>query len=218
MTKNIYYTYAWLRDDKTPYYIGKGCGGRAFDCRRKFCPPRDRILILKKGLSETEAFRHEIYMIAVFGRKDLGLGILHNRTDGGDGSSNRVLLESSRRKMVEAATGRKHTEKTKQKISKSKMGEKNPNYGRSPSQETKEKLSIANSGERNHQYGKPHSDETKKKMSEALTGRNHTEETKKKLSDFRTGKTLSEETKRKMSEAQQRRRQREMMDGPTKRP
>jgi hypothetical protein len=52
-------------------------------------PPKDksRIIFLKQNLTEEEAFRHEIYMIAVFGRKDLGTGILHNRTDGGDGSS-----------------------------------------------------------------------------------------------------------------------------------
>jgi hypothetical protein len=40
---------------------------------------------LKRNLTEEEAFRHECYMIAVFGRKDIGTGILRNLTDGGDG-------------------------------------------------------------------------------------------------------------------------------------
>jgi len=86
----FYYTYAYLREDRTPYYIGKGKGNRIHSTDRKYKPPKDksRIIFLKQNLTEEEAFKHEIYMIAVFGRKDLGSGILYNRTDGGDGASN----------------------------------------------------------------------------------------------------------------------------------
>jgi hypothetical protein len=88
-----YYTYAYLREDRTPYYIGKGKGDRAYrkHWRSKsrggyFNPPeKDRILILKKNLTEDEAYRHEMYMIEVLGRKDLGTGILRNMSDGGKG-------------------------------------------------------------------------------------------------------------------------------------
>jgi hypothetical protein len=89
-----FYTYAWLRKDGTPYYIGKGSGDRCYSNRgrKKTRAPKDkdRILILKQNLTEEEAFRHEIYMIAVFGRKDLGTGILRNLSDGGEGSSGHV--------------------------------------------------------------------------------------------------------------------------------
>jgi len=82
---NIYYTYAYLREDGTPYYIGKGCGNRCYDdwgrCVRT---PKDRsrVIKLKWDLSEEEAYRHEIYMIAVLGKKVDG-GLLHNILDGG---------------------------------------------------------------------------------------------------------------------------------------
>jgi len=96
-----YYTYAFLREDKTPYYIGKGKGNRAYRRRNKseVRAPRDksRIIILKQNLTEEEAFKHEIYMIAVFGRVDLGTGILRNRTNGGEGSSGVIRSDEYRK-------------------------------------------------------------------------------------------------------------------------
>jgi hypothetical protein len=88
--KNDFYTYAYLRKDGTPYYIGKGRKDRAwYKFRKVVSPPKDkeRILILKKNLTEEEAFRHEKYMIFLLGRKDKGTGILRNRTYGGEGVS-----------------------------------------------------------------------------------------------------------------------------------
>ena len=96
-----YYTYAYLREDGTPYYIGKGKGYRCNYGTGKNCnPPKDRsrIIKLKQNLTEEEAFKHEVYMIAVFGRKDLGTGILHNRTDGGEGTSGSVRSEEFRKR------------------------------------------------------------------------------------------------------------------------
>lgn len=85
----VFYTYAYLRKDGTPYYVGKGKGNRAFGKhgRNVVMPPRDRIIFLKRDLSEEEAFRHEVYMIHVLGRKDSGTGILRNTSSGGEGSS-----------------------------------------------------------------------------------------------------------------------------------
>ena len=92
---NDFYTYAYLREDRTPYYIGKGTGKRIYSTVKRVNLPKDksRIIYLKQNLTEEEAFKHEVYMIAVFGRKDNGTGILRNRTDGGEGTSNRGTPE-----------------------------------------------------------------------------------------------------------------------------
>ena len=74
-----------------------------------------------------------------------------NFTDGGDGIS-----------------GFRHSDETKEKISKSKIGFKH-------SEETKKKISKGN-------IGNIHSKETKQKMSKSHQGFRHTEETKRKLS------------------------------------
>ena len=204
-----YYTYAYLREDKTPYYIGKGQGNRIYSKQKYIKPPKDksRIIYLKQNLTEEEAFKHEIYMIAVFGRKDLGTGILHNRTDGGEGVSGRILSQESRRKISEAnkdntnCLGKTHSEESRKKMSESQKGN-TKRLGKTHSEETKRKMSDSSKGNTNW-LGKTHSEETKRKMSEVH--KNPSEETRKKLSEAQKGntkmlgKTHSEETKRKMS-------------------
>ena len=176
----MYYTYAYLREDRTPYYIGKGTGNRIYSTWRINNPPKDksRIIFLKQNLTEEEAFKHEIYMIAVFGRKDLGTGILRNRTDGGEGSSGAIRSEETRRKISEASKGRTLSEEHKRKLieankgkthseeSKRKMSEAHKN----PSEETKRKMSEAKKGKTPWNKGKTHSEETKRKISEAKKG------------------------------------------------
>ena len=166
-----YYTYAYLREDKTPYYIGKGKGSRIYRKTRRIKPPKDksRIIYLKQNLTEEEAFRHEIYMIAVFGRKDLGTGILHNMTNGGEGGSGRVLSEETRRKLSDANRGKNHPNygKTTSLETKAKMSASKKNM----SDETRAKYSAANTGENHPFYGKTHSPETRAKYSAARKGR-----------------------------------------------
>jgi hypothetical protein len=105
---NRFYTYAYLRDDGSPYYIGKGSGKRAWTrhpgCAATRPADRDKILILKKDLTEEEAFRHEKYMIYVLGRKDLGTGILRNQTNGGIGDLG--LTDITKEKMSQAKKGK----------------------------------------------------------------------------------------------------------------
>ena len=103
-----FYTYAYLRADGTPYYIGKGTKRRIHSRLGRPCStPKDRsrIIFLKQDLTEEEAFKHEIYMIAVYGRKDLGAGILHNRTNGGEGLSGCSPSLETRLKISEAMKG-----------------------------------------------------------------------------------------------------------------
>lgn len=81
-----YYTYAYLREDGTPYYIGKGCKNR-IDSKYHpgiSLPSENRRIKLHKNLTNEEACDKERELIDKYGRKDLGTGILYNRTDGGD--------------------------------------------------------------------------------------------------------------------------------------
>jgi hypothetical protein len=152
MKEKIYYTYAWLRPDGSPYYIGKGSGNRAFDKRRKFCPPLDRVLILKKNLTEEEAFRHEVYMIFILGRKNNKTGILRNGTNGGEGVS-----------------GLRHTDASKERIGNAQRGELNPNYGKPEAA----KYITYKSGENSPNWGREFTKEHCEKISKSKVGANN---------------------------------------------
>ena len=196
---NRFYTYAYLREDRTPYYIGKGEKNRIYKKKKKeIQPPKDtsRIIFLKQNLTEEEAFKHEKYMIAVFGRKDLGTGILRNLTDGGEGCSGAVRSEEWRLNQSKNRKGKPLPEEHKRKIGKSKIGKPR-------SEETKRKQSEAMkgkyAGEKHPLYGKTKSEESRKKQSESrkgkytgkdnpFYGRKHSEEFKKNHSKVNKGK------------------------------
>lgn len=187
MSIYIYYVYAYLRkSDDTPYYIGKGKGNRAFRKHNIVTTPKDKskIVFLEKNLSEIGALALERRYIRWYGRKDIGTGILHNKTEGGDGVS-----------------GLKHTEKTKRTHSEFMMGR--PSWNKGLTKETDSRVLSYSQKQINKKY----SDETKKKISEGGKGRipwnkNKTadnDETVKQIAKNLTGKKASEETKRKQS-------------------
>lgn len=151
-----YYVYEYLREDNTPYYIGKGRKNRAFTKQGHTVspPPKDRIKFVKENLTEEQAKQLEIELIAKYGRKDLGTGILRNMTNGGEGSSGRVA--------------------TKQMIEKLKQARAN----QITSEETREKMRRAHTG-------RIHSEETKQKMSESAKGRSKSLETISKIKEAR---------------------------------
>jgi hypothetical protein len=83
-----FYIYAYLRQDGTPYYIGKGCGRRAWKSSAHYIKPKkdgSNVIIMEDNLSEVGALALERFYIRWYGRKDLGTGILRNKSDGGDG-------------------------------------------------------------------------------------------------------------------------------------
>jgi hypothetical protein len=88
---NNYYVYQYIREDGTPYYIGKGRNRRAWETHKRAngseMRPNDkaRIQILKENLSEQDAWDLEDTLILEYGRQDLGTGILANLTNGGAG-------------------------------------------------------------------------------------------------------------------------------------
>jgi len=126
---------------------------------------------LKRNLTEEEAHRHEIYIISVLGRKDIGTGILRNLTDGGEGVSRRIITEETRKKLSDSAKnrpmvsfkGRKHTPETKQKISQKKLGTKmSEESSRKKSEKTKGKWNGGGN------MGRKFSEEHKRKISESV--------------------------------------------------
>jgi hypothetical protein len=180
-----YYVYYYLRNQDsettnqglcgTPYYVGKGCGARAWRFHTKNIRiPKDttNIVIITEGLTEHQAFQIESLHIKLWGRKDLGTGILHNKTNGGDGASGTVRSPDTREKIrqtLKARPGRKHSESTKALISLR-------NRERVLTPEAKAKMLVNLEKGRGKQ-----SEQTRQKISQKHKGRNRSEEHKESL-------------------------------------
>jgi hypothetical protein len=190
-SRNYVYAYIRRHDSKTakaatPYYIGKGVGRRAIAKHHVSIPDDDKIVIISEGLSEIWAIALERWLIRWYGRKDIGTGILHNKTDGGDGVSGRRNLPSTIAKMKESAKIRMQDPKAKEMVIKSNMS-------RIISDETRYKMGRSF-------RGKSHKSETKAKMSagQRLRYANMPQEEKDRLSNLKRGRKHSPEVRERM--------------------
>lgn len=160
-TNPIYYVYAYLRKNGTPYYIGKGKGNRMYSDHVTHRPPNDRnrIIVLSHQMPEREAFDYEITLIAHYGRKDLGTGILRNESRGGNGGNGlkrKPLTEEHKEKIRAARAKQEFSEEAKAK--------------------QREGLRKANKISADNRRGVPRSAEANAKSSAALKGRKKTAE------------------------------------------
>lgn len=182
----MYYVYAYLRTDGTPYYIGKGKEHRAFSKQHNVFVPTDysRIFFCETNLTELGAIAIERRLIRWYGRKDNGTGVLRNKTDGGEGISGcvRILSETHKKRISESTKGipKPKSKEFIENLRKYQIGRK-----RTPetiakmknkdfSKETRQRMSEAKKGNQNL-LGKRFSEETKEKMRKSQAARRQLE-------------------------------------------
>jgi len=192
----IHYTDDWTK----PFYVGKGVKGRATSTAGRNTYWHNivkkhgsfNVKIIMTTNSQNNIKIAEKALIAFFGFRKDG-GYLCNLTMGGDGCL-------GRKGAAHPMYGKKHSEETKQKLSKAgkgkqtgelnpmynKRGELNPMFGKQHTEETKQKIRDKQigkyNGAKNPFYGKNHSVETIAKMSKNRLGASMTENTKQAIS------------------------------------
>jgi hypothetical protein len=167
--------YVGIGNKKRPYGFSIRSGFWKNYVKKHCVSGKPEVKIWHQNLTWEQAQEHEKFWISIYGRRDLGTGVLVNLTDGGEGVAN-------------------PSEETRQKISEANKGEKNPQYGKTHTKEHCKKISEANKG-------KPKSDEHRQKISQANKGKPKSDETKQKLSLANKGKIPSDKHREKLSQA-----------------
>jgi hypothetical protein len=149
-----FYTYLWLREDGTPYYVGKATRlrrARSPEHRVKV-PPPERILV-QDFETEEDALFAEQFLIAGYGRLDLKEGCLTNLTNGGEGHLGFKQSSETIQKRISKTRGQKRSPEIRAKLQAAQKSRIHPSFllkgdahwnrGLARSAETKEKIRLA---------------------------------------------------------------------------
>ncbi len=162
------YVYVIFRPDGTPCYVGKGKGNRWAMHALGYPTTTNRhlsaiyaqaggdlpVVKVREDLSDSEAIKIEIALIAAIGREAHG-GPLVNFTDGGDGVTGWKQSEETKRRRSEKMKGnhlrvgyepwmkgKTHSPEIRAQISAKKKGSPGPNPGIPRSADVKRKISV----------------------------------------------------------------------------
>ena len=109
---DLFYTYIWRDAAGVPFYVGKGkkqrakaIGNHSADFKAEYAKGGCILEIVDEFIHEPDAHAHEVELIALYGRRDLG-GLLVNKTDGGEGASGVVFTDERRANISAALMGR----------------------------------------------------------------------------------------------------------------
>jgi hypothetical protein len=232
----VFYVYIHARPDflgvNSIFYIGKGVDKRTRLFARRNSHHqnitkkygKENIVVRKLACeSERHALDLEVQMIAKL--RTMGVNLC-NATNGGDGTSGRIVSPETRAKI--SANKKNPSLETRKKISDARKN-KSPEEraymskiqtGRKASKETREKISKALSGLKRQpmtvetklrisasNMGKVISEHHRAAVSAAQKGRIHTKEHREKLLESSIGRKHSVETRERMSEVAKKREQ-----------
>lgn len=132
--EHIYFVYIIETLDGTPLYVGKGKNNRPqahFDSKansyiarkiRKLGADNVRISFIQENLLSADAYLKETELIAKYGRRDNGTGILYNLSDGGEGSKGHRMTNEGKQFLRELNLGKKASDTTKEKLRQVSLG------------------------------------------------------------------------------------------------